>query len=81
MPAVTVEREFVDEAGGRWRASYTDAGIRGLVTMSQVVFRSLDGEGSGSERYLNVHPEYLERANEQQLKIALSQAQPVDPPR
>ncbi len=80
MPAVKLEREFVDEAGGRWRASYTEAGIRGLVTMTQVVFRSLDGEGSGSQRYLTVHPGYLERADDQQLEVALSQAQAVDPP-
>lgn len=76
-----VEREFRDAAGQRWRVAYTEAGIRGLITMTEVVFKSTVGGGAGSERFLTVFPGYLERADEAQLQVALSQAQALDPPR
>lgn len=73
-------REFEDAGGRCWRVSYTGAGIRGLVTMDQIVFKRIETGKTGAELYLTVHPGYLERADEQQLQVALSQAQPVDPP-
>ncbi len=69
-------REFTDAAGRRWQVSYTQAGVRGMITMKQIVFRALDGE----ERFLTVHPGYLESADDHRLEVALSQAQTVVPP-
>ena len=51
-----------------------------MITMKQIVFRALEGGTAGEERYLTVHPGYLERADDHQLTVALSQAQVVDPP-
>ncbi len=78
--AVTEAREFADESGLRWRVAYTEAGVRGLITMKQIVFSALEGGTAGEERYLTVYPGYLERADDHQLTVALSQAQVVDPP-
>ncbi len=75
----TTKREFTDKSGQSWRVSYTEAGVRGMIIMKQIVFRSLD-EPSGAERFLTVHPGYLESADDHQLEVALSQAQRVDPP-
>ncbi len=47
--------------------------------MKQIVFRALD-ESGGGERFLTVHPGYLETVDDHQLEVALSQAQRVDPP-
>ncbi len=77
---MTEDREFLDPAGLRWRVTYTEAGVRGLITMQQIVFTALDGGVTGGERYLTVHPGYLERADDHQLAVALSQAQTVNPP-
>jgi hypothetical protein len=73
-------REFKDAAGRRWRVSYTRGGVRGMITMNQIVFTALEGEIAGEERYLTVHPGYLEVVDDQQLEVALSQAQTVNPP-
>ena len=73
-------KEFIDGEGRRWRVEYTEAGVRGLVTMQQVVFRALDPQLRGEERYLTVHPGYLETAGDHELTVALSQAQTVSPP-
>lgn len=75
------EREIVDAAGRRWSVSYTPGGVRGLISMNKVVFKALEGELAGEERYLTVHPGYLEGADNHKLEVALSQAQRVDPPR
>jgi hypothetical protein len=48
--------------------------------MNQIVFKALDGEIAGVERYLAVHPGYLESVDDHQLEVALSQAQAVSPP-
>ncbi len=80
MQGVEVEREFVDSAGRRWRVGYTEAGVRGLITMKQIVFSALDGETAGEERYLTVHPGFLEEADDHELAVTLSQAQSVSPP-
>ncbi len=77
---MAVKREITDGSGRRWRVSYTEAGVRGMITMKQIVFRALDGEISGEERFLTVHPGYLENVDDHQLEVALSQAQTVDPP-
>ncbi len=77
---MAVKREITDESGRRWRVSYTEAGVRGMITMQQIVFQALDGEVSGEERFLTVHPGYLETVDDHQLEVALSQAQTVDPP-
>lgn len=74
------EKEFTDGSGRRWRVEYTEAGVRGLVTMQQVVFRGLDPDVAGEERYLTVHPGYLEAAGDHELAVALTQAQAVSPP-
>lgn len=74
------EREFTDATGRRWRVAYTRGGVRGMITMKQIVFRALDGEMAGEERYLTVHPGFLEAVNEHQLEVALSQAQRVTAP-
>ncbi|NIP77698.1 MAG: hypothetical protein GWM90_00230 [Gemmatimonadetes bacterium] len=80
MEKAAEEREFVDGAGHRWTVRYTDGGVRGMITMHQIVFEAQDGEIAGEERYLIVHPGYLERADDHKLETALSQAQRVDPP-
>ncbi len=79
MLQVSVKREFTDKSGRAWRVSYTEAGVRGMITMKQIVFRALD-ESGGGERFLTVHPGYLETVDDHQLEVALSQAQRVDPP-
>lgn len=77
----SVEREFTDGRGHRWRAAYSEGGdIKGLVTMRQVVFEAVDGERAGERRYISVYPGYLEGAEDAVLQVALGQAQPVDPP-
>ncbi len=48
--------------------------------MTQVAFTPLDGPPGATARYLTVHPGYLERVDDHALQVALSQAQPVDPP-
>lgn len=80
MQKVAVEREFIDGRGRRWRVSYLEGGVRGMLTMDQIVFKALDGEIAGEERYLTVHPGYLESVDDHQLVVALSQAQTVSPP-
>lgn len=77
----TAEREFTDGEGRRWHVSYGEGpGVRGLVTMRQIVFRALDGIRAGERRYLSVFPGFLERAGDHELEVALGQAQSVDPP-
>ena len=80
MRKVAEDREFTDAEGQRWRVSYTEAGVRGLVTMNQIMFEPLGAEAPGGERYLTVYPGYLESVDDHQLEIALSQAQTVHPP-
>lgn len=80
MRQVAEEREFTDARGRRWRVMYTEAGVKGMITMRQIVFRGLEGEAIGRERYLTVHPGYLESADDHQLEVALSQAQSVSAP-
>ncbi len=77
---VAVERELTDAGGRRWRVTYLEGGVRGMLTMNQIVFKALDGNIAGEERYLTVHPGYLESVDDHQLGIALSQAQTVNPP-
>lgn len=74
------EREFTDAAGRRWSVAYTEGGVRGMLTMDNIVFRALDGEVRGEERYLTVYPGYLESSEDHQLEVALSQAQTVTAP-
>lgn len=74
------EREFTDKTGRRWRVSYTEGGVRGMMTMNNIVFKALNGYEGSEERFLTVHPGYLESADDHQLEVALSQAQTVDPP-
>lgn len=74
------EREFIDQTGRRWHVAYSEGGVRGMITMNQIVFKALDGEIAGEQRYLTVHPGYLESVDDHQLEVALSQAQRVDPP-
>ncbi|UCC72610.1 MAG: hypothetical protein JSV86_19980 [Gemmatimonadota bacterium] len=74
------ERDFTDRTGRRWRVAYAEGGVRGMLTMNNIVFRALDGDQAGEERYLAVHPGYLESADDHKLEVALSQAQRVDPP-
>lgn len=80
MQKVAVERELIDGRGRRWRVVYLEGGVRGMLTMDQIVFKALDGEIAGEERYLTVHPGYLESVDDHQLVVALSQAQTVNPP-
>lgn len=80
MQQVAEGREFTDAAGRRWRVAYAEGGVRGMLTMQQIVFQALDGEVTGQQRYLTVHPGYLEAVSDHQLEVALSQAQRVDPP-
>lgn len=79
MLQLGTKREFTDKAGQSWQVAYTEAGVRGMITMKQVVFKSLD-RPRVEERFLTVHPGYLESADDHQLEVALSQAQRVDPP-
>lgn len=74
------ERVFTDMTGRRWRVSYTEGGARGMLTMKNIVFEALNGDEDSEERYLTVHPGYLESVDDHQLEVALSQAQRVDPP-
>ncbi len=74
------EREFTDKQGRHWHVAYTEGGVRGMLTMRSIVFRALDGGDAGEDRYLTVHPGYLESVDDHQLEVALSQAQRVDPP-
>lgn len=80
MRQVAEEREITDAEGHNWRVTYSEGGVRGMLTMRQIVFRALDSELKGQERYLTVHPGYLENVSDHQLEVALSQAQRVDPP-
>jgi len=73
-------KEFTAATGRRWRVGYTQAGVKGMIKMRQIVFEALDGELAGEERYLTVHPGFLEGADEHQLEVALSQAQRVSAP-
>lgn len=77
---MAAERELTDAKGRRWRVAYREGGVRGMLTMDQIVFRALEGEVSGEERYLTVYPGYLESVDDHQLVVALSQAQTVSPP-
>jgi hypothetical protein len=77
---VAVERELTDSRGRRWSVGYLEGGVRGMLTMNQIVFTALDGDIAGEERYLTVFPGYLENVDDHQLGIALSQAQTVNPP-
>jgi hypothetical protein len=77
---VAVEREFTDKTGRRWRASYTEGGVRGMLTMHSIVFEALDGDERHEKRYLTVHPGYLETVDNHRLEVALSQAQRLDTP-
>ncbi len=74
------QREFTDKKGRRWRVSYAEGGVRGMLTMHNIVFKALNGDEGREERYLAVHPGYLESVDDHQLEVALSQAQRVDPP-
>lgn len=73
-------REFTDVRGRRWSVAYTEGGVRGMLTMDNIVFRALDGDVRGEERYLTVYPGYLESSDDHQLEVALSQAQTVHAP-
>jgi hypothetical protein len=80
---VAEEREFTDAAGRRWSVAYAGGGgggVRGMLTMDQIVFKALDGDIAGEERYLTVYPGYLESVDDHQLEVALSQAQTVNAP-
>lgn len=72
-------KEFADPDGRRWRVDWASPEIKGLVTMRQIVFRPIDLDGA-KDRYLSVHPRFLERADESLLRIALAEAQELDPP-
>ena len=80
MRKVAEEKEFTDAKGRRWRVAYTQAGVKGMIKMRQIVFEALEGEAAGEERYLTVHPGFLEHADDHQLEVALSQAQRVSAP-
>jgi hypothetical protein len=77
---VAQEREFSDKAGRNWRVSYGEGGVRGMLTMDNIVFLALDGDRAGEKRYLAVYPGYLEGVDDHQLEVALSQAQTIDSP-
>lgn len=77
---MAAERELTDGKGRRWRVAYLEGGVRGMLTMDQIVFKALEGEVAGEERYLTVYPGYLESVDDHQLVVALSQAQTVNPP-
>lgn len=80
MRKVAEAREFSDKRGRRWRVSYTEGGVRGMLTMNNIVFKALDADYAGEERFLAVYPGYLESADDHTLEVALSQAQTLDPP-
>lgn len=71
--------EFTDSDGRRWSVEWASPEIKGLVTMRQIVFRPVNGNHP-KERYLSVHPRYLDRADEPVLRAALGQAQELDLP-
>lgn len=76
-----LEKEFTDERGRGWTVRYAEGGgVKGLVTMREIVFRSEETERRPEERYLSVYPGYLERAAPEELRVALTQAQRVDTP-
>jgi hypothetical protein len=77
---VAQEREITDSSGRRWQVEYTEGGVRGMLTMNRIVFRALEGEIAGEERFLTVYPGYLESVDDHQLEVALSQAQTVSTP-
>ncbi len=72
-------KQFTDSEGGRWEVDWASDEIRGLVTMRQIVFRPADGRRV-KERYLSVHPQFLDGADEQILQTAFTQAQELDTP-
>lgn len=72
-------QEFRDPEGRRWSVEWASPEIKGLVTMRQIVFRPLNGDGR-RERYLSVHTRFLDRADEDALRSALGQAQELDAP-
>ncbi len=74
------EREFTDASGRRWSVVYTEGGVRGMLTMDNIVFKALDGDIAGEHRYLTVYPGFLESTEDHQLEVALSQAQTLDAP-
>ena len=74
------EREFTDASGRRWSVVYTEGGVRGMLTMDNIVFKALDGDIAGQERYLTVYPGFLESTADHQLEVALSQAQALSAP-
>jgi hypothetical protein len=71
--------EFTDSDGRRWTVEWASPEIKGLVTMRQIVFRPANGDRR-KERYLSVHPRFLDRVDERVLRAALSQAQELDTP-
>ena len=73
-------REFTDKMGRRWRVAYTEGTVRGMITLPNIVFEALDQDERGEQRYLSVHPGYLESVDDHQLEVALAQAMRVDPP-
>ena len=74
------EREFTDASGRRWSVAYTKGGVRGMLTMDNIVFKALDGDIAGEDRYLTVYPGFLESTEDHQLEVALSQAQTLNAP-
>lgn len=72
-------KEFTDRDGRRWQVEWASPEIRGLVTMRQIVFRPLNRRGL-KERYLSVHPRFLDGADDAMLQTALEQALELDPP-
>lgn len=74
------EHEFTDASGRRWSVAYTEGGVRGMLTMDNIVFKALDGDIAGEQRYLTVYPGFLESTEDHQLEVALSQAQTLDAP-
>ena len=74
------EREFTDARGRRWSVAYGAGGVRGMLTMHNIVFQALDGDIAGEQRYLTVYPGFLENTEDHQLEVALSQAQTLSAP-
>ena len=77
---VAEKREFTDAGGRRWSVAYTEGGVRGMLTMDNIVFKALDGDIAGEHRYLTVYPGFLESSEDHQLEVALSQAQTLSAP-
>ena len=73
-------REFTDASGRRWSVAIAEGGVRGMLTMDNIVFEALDGDIAGEQRYLTVHPGFLDSTDDHQLEVALSQAQTVSAP-